>query len=341
MMLKVLDVDGAVRRVQGGWIATGRAVDVRPRALRPRGPGPRGRAAGHAPLPRRRHVSHGDAAARPRRPVRRAVRPLRRVRRPVVPDRRVGRRRRRRPATPSTGPASTSRRAPSGRPGMDALGVGVKGKVAADEQMADGRAVARLSDIGWGTRLRELVGPGAADDAPVTTGGRERRRRRAQDLGLGAAPRRRRRHAVADPAAADRHAGRAHRRPRQARAPRLARVRPRRAHRRPRRQQRPPAGGGVGPHRGPARRRRAPAARSPGRCSWWTTSPTRAGRSRSRRGPCASPAHPPSCRSRSPSTPSSTTHHLGGICSWVGIVPGSGTMPTRIAVHRPTGGREG
>ena len=52
--------------------------------------------------------------------------------------------------------------------GMAALGVDVKGKIAADEQMADGRAVARLSDIGWGTRLRELVGPGAADDAPVT-----------------------------------------------------------------------------------------------------------------------------------------------------------------------------
>ena len=53
--------------------------------------------------------------------------------------------------------------------GMDALGVTVKGKIPADEQMADGRAVARLSDIGWGTRLRELVGPGAADDAPATT----------------------------------------------------------------------------------------------------------------------------------------------------------------------------
>ena len=52
--------------------------------------------------------------------------------------------------------------------GMAALGVDVKGKIPADEQMADGRAVARLSDIGWGTRLRELVGPGAADDAPVT-----------------------------------------------------------------------------------------------------------------------------------------------------------------------------
>jgi ATP-dependent DNA helicase RecQ len=52
--------------------------------------------------------------------------------------------------------------------GMGALGVDVKGKIPASEQLADGRAVARLSDIGWGTRLRELVGPAAADDAPVT-----------------------------------------------------------------------------------------------------------------------------------------------------------------------------
>ena len=34
-MLKVLDVDGAVRRVQGGWEATGRDVGLRRRALRP------------------------------------------------------------------------------------------------------------------------------------------------------------------------------------------------------------------------------------------------------------------------------------------------------------------
>ena len=34
MMLKVLDVDGAVRRVSGGWAATGQAVGLRRRALR-------------------------------------------------------------------------------------------------------------------------------------------------------------------------------------------------------------------------------------------------------------------------------------------------------------------
>ena len=50
--------------------------------------------------------------------------------------------------------------------GMPTLGVDVKGRIAEDERALDGRAVARLSDIGWGTRLRDLL---AAPDAPVTT----------------------------------------------------------------------------------------------------------------------------------------------------------------------------
>ena len=51
--------------------------------------------------------------------------------------------------------------------GMAALGVDVKGRIAEAERAAPGRAVARLSDIGWGTRLRELLGPGEPDaEAP-------------------------------------------------------------------------------------------------------------------------------------------------------------------------------
>ena len=41
--------------------------------------------------------------------------------------------------------------------GMDRLGVPVKGRIAADEAMAEGRALARLSDLGWGQRLREML----------------------------------------------------------------------------------------------------------------------------------------------------------------------------------------
>src|SRR5690606_21328419 len=41
--------------------------------------------------------------------------------------------------------------------GMDRLGVPVRGKIAPAETMATGRALARLSDLGWGQRVRELV----------------------------------------------------------------------------------------------------------------------------------------------------------------------------------------
>ncbi|MCV2491139.1 DEAD/DEAH box helicase [Geodermatophilus sp. YIM 151500] len=42
--------------------------------------------------------------------------------------------------------------------GADRLGVQVRGKIAADEQVEPGRAVARLTDLGWGQRLRSLLG---------------------------------------------------------------------------------------------------------------------------------------------------------------------------------------
>jgi len=48
--------------------------------------------------------------------------------------------------------------------GMDRLGVPVKGRIPAEEAMAPGRALARLSDLGWGQRLRELL----REDAPAS-----------------------------------------------------------------------------------------------------------------------------------------------------------------------------
>ncbi|MDO5634415.1 MAG: RecQ family ATP-dependent DNA helicase [Micrococcus sp.] len=48
--------------------------------------------------------------------------------------------------------------------GMERLGVPLKGRIPAAEQYAEGRALARLSDVGWGPRLRELL---EADDAPA------------------------------------------------------------------------------------------------------------------------------------------------------------------------------
>lgn len=48
--------------------------------------------------------------------------------------------------------------------GMDRLGVPVKGRIPVELQADEGRALARLSDVGWGTRLRELL---HGEDAPV------------------------------------------------------------------------------------------------------------------------------------------------------------------------------
>ncbi|MDY6055175.1 RecQ family ATP-dependent DNA helicase [Micrococcus sp.] len=48
--------------------------------------------------------------------------------------------------------------------GMDRLGVPVKGRIAPGEQAGEGRALARLTDLGWGGRLRELLG---GPDVPV------------------------------------------------------------------------------------------------------------------------------------------------------------------------------
>ena len=46
---------------------------------------------------------------------------------------------------------------------MDRLGVPVKGKIKPAEGLADGRILARLTDLGWGGALRELFAAGATD----------------------------------------------------------------------------------------------------------------------------------------------------------------------------------
>ncbi|MGW3625325.1 RecQ family ATP-dependent DNA helicase [Streptomyces sp. NPDC000880] len=47
--------------------------------------------------------------------------------------------------------------------GMPALGIGLKGRIPAKEQCSTGRALGRLSDIGWGNRLRPLLAENAPD----------------------------------------------------------------------------------------------------------------------------------------------------------------------------------
>jgi ATP-dependent DNA helicase RecQ len=47
--------------------------------------------------------------------------------------------------------------------GMSALGINLKGRIPAQEQCSTGRALGRLSDIGWGNRLRPLLAENAPD----------------------------------------------------------------------------------------------------------------------------------------------------------------------------------
>ncbi|HEY0454417.1 RecQ family ATP-dependent DNA helicase [Actinophytocola sp.] len=166
MVLKVLDVDGAVHRVKGGWIATGRGweydeerylgiagarkseqqamleyqrtdkcrMDYLLRQLDDPHAVPCGRCDNCAG-PRWSTEVSGEAVAKARE----------RLRRPGVE-------------------VEPRRMWPSG---MAALDVPLSGKLGAGDLAASGRALGRLTDIGWGNRLRELFAAGAPVDGPV------------------------------------------------------------------------------------------------------------------------------------------------------------------------------
>ncbi|GHC53068.1 RecQ family ATP-dependent DNA helicase [Streptomyces cinnamoneus] len=161
-MLKVLDVDGAVHRVRGGWTATGepwvydaeryawvaRQREAEQQAMRD-----------YATTTQcrmeflRRQLDDEEAA------------PCGRCDNCAAP--RFG-------ADVSAGSLDASR-GELGRPGveveprrmwptgMPAVGVDLKGRIPAGEQAATGRALGRLSDIGWGNRLRPLLAPHVPD----------------------------------------------------------------------------------------------------------------------------------------------------------------------------------
>ena len=166
MMLKVLDVDGAVRRVQGGWTASGRTWEYDRQRYRrveqARSDEQQAMrtylAGGSCRMEQlRRDLDDTDAAPCGRCDVCAGA---------WFP-------------TEVAESAAATARAAIDRPGveleprstwptgMPSLGVEVKGRIPADEQAATGRALARLSDVGWGTRLRDVVGP-TAGDGPVT-----------------------------------------------------------------------------------------------------------------------------------------------------------------------------
>ncbi|MCB4209077.1 RecQ family ATP-dependent DNA helicase [Arthrobacter sp. UM1] len=53
--------------------------------------------------------------------------------------------------------------------GMDRLGVSVKGRIPEEERAAEGRAIARFTDLGWGQSLRSLLAQDA-EDQPAPAG---------------------------------------------------------------------------------------------------------------------------------------------------------------------------
>ncbi|MFJ9776468.1 RecQ family ATP-dependent DNA helicase [Kitasatospora sp. NPDC101157] len=164
-MLKVLDVDGAVRRVKGGWTATGQSWEydtaryakvAASREAEQRAMRDYAAATGCRMEFLRRQLDDEQAA-----PCGRCDNCAGPLHTPEVSD-----------GTLAAARAALGRPGVSFEPrrlwptGMDALGVPLKGRIPAGEQAETGRALGRLSDIGWGNRLRTLLAE-QAPDVPV------------------------------------------------------------------------------------------------------------------------------------------------------------------------------
>ncbi|MEU0130812.1 RecQ family ATP-dependent DNA helicase [Streptomyces sp. NPDC006289] len=165
-MLKVLDVDGAVKRVKGGWISTGEpwvydaeryAWVARQRAAEQQAMRDYASGTGCRMEFLRRQLDDEEATTCGRC------------------DNCAGARFDDKVSTAALDGA----RGELGRPGVEveprkmwptglaAVGVDLKGRIPAGELAMSGRALGRLSDIGWGNRLRPLLAA-QAQDAPVT-----------------------------------------------------------------------------------------------------------------------------------------------------------------------------
>ncbi|MFB9237259.1 RecQ family ATP-dependent DNA helicase [Plantactinospora siamensis] len=162
LMLKVLDVDGAVRRVRGGWVATGQPWVYDEARLR--------RVAEARTAEQRAMREYAATSTCRMRFLRECLDD------PEATDcgrcdRCAG------PWFEADVPAQALDAAGAflGRPGvpvpvkklwptgLEAVGVPLKGRIPPAEQTLPGRAVGRLSDLGWGDRLRALLGPDAPD----------------------------------------------------------------------------------------------------------------------------------------------------------------------------------
>jgi len=164
-MLKVLDVDGAVRRVKGGWTATGQPWSYDAErydwVARQRGAEQQAmREYASTTTCRMEFLQRqlDDEGAKPCGRCDNCAEP--------------------RFTADTTTAALDAARVDLGRAGVEveprrmwptglpAIGINLKGRIAAAEQAAPGRALGRLSDIGWGNRLRPLLAP-QASDGPV------------------------------------------------------------------------------------------------------------------------------------------------------------------------------
>ncbi|MGW1588435.1 RecQ family ATP-dependent DNA helicase [Streptomyces sp. NPDC002386] len=164
-MLKVLDVDGAVRRVKGGWIATGQPWSydterydwvARQRGAEQQAMRDYASTTGCRMEFLQRQLD--DEGAKPCGRCDNCAEP--------------------RFSADTTTAALDAARVDLGRAGVEveprrmwptglpAIGISLKGRIAAAEQASPGRALGRLSDIGWGNRLRPLLAS-QAPDGPV------------------------------------------------------------------------------------------------------------------------------------------------------------------------------
>jgi ATP-dependent DNA helicase RecQ len=166
MMLKVLDVDGAVRRVGGGWTATGQpwAYDADRYA----------RVAQARATEQQAMLDYAETSGCRMEYLRRqlddpAAQPCGRcdncTGRPWAAD-----------VSPASAAAARERLLRPGTElaprlmwpsGMRDLGVDVAGRIPAGAQARPGRAVARLTDLGWGQRLRALLADPADQAGPL------------------------------------------------------------------------------------------------------------------------------------------------------------------------------
>ncbi|GAB3177138.1 RecQ family ATP-dependent DNA helicase [Nesterenkonia halophila] len=171
LLLKVLEVDGAAARVRGGWLSTGQGWTYdaerydRILALRraeqqamldyealPAGPGRQDSCRMMALAKALDDVDaepcgRCDACAGPWYPT-------------TVDQGSVGQAKASLDAVGVEVPAR--KQWPTG---LDALGVDLKGKLSPDQTAEDGRVLARLSDLGWGTAVRQAL---SGDDGPIS-----------------------------------------------------------------------------------------------------------------------------------------------------------------------------